>query len=137
MKALIDTNVLLDVAQQRMPHLADSDRVMKWCEANPGHGFIAWHSISNVYYVLRKAIDDASARQFITTLLDLCDVVETGTASAKLALHLSFTDFEDALQTAAAVTAGVDVIITRDKRDYAKSPIPVQSPDEFVATLPP
>lgn len=83
MKILVDTNILLDVAQQRAPHLADSDRVLKWCEAHPGNGFIAWHSISNVYYILEKQLGDASARQFITIMLEDLEVAETGTASAK------------------------------------------------------
>ena len=137
MKALIDTNVLLDVALQRAPHLADSDRVIKWCEAHPGHGFIAWHSISNIYFILEKQLDDASARQFITTLLDICEVVETGTASAKHALLLPFEDFEDALQCVAGVAAGVNVIITRDRHDFAGSPIPARHPTDFLALLPP
>lgn len=137
MKVFVDTNLLLDVALQRAPHLADSDGVLKWCEAHPGHAFIAWHSVSNLYYLLEKQLDDTSARQFLTTLLDIFEVAETATASAKHALHLPFSDFEDALQTVAAVTVGADVIVTRDKPDYAGSPIPVQTPREFLDSIAP
>jgi predicted nucleic acid-binding protein len=137
MKVFVDTNILLDVALQRAPHLADSDRVMKWCEAHPGYAFIAWHTVSNLYYLLEKQLDDAAAREFITTLVDVFEVVETGTAFVKHALHLPFTDFEDALQTVAAVAVGADVIVTRNKPDYAGSPIPVQTPGEFLASVAP
>lgn len=137
MKIFVDTNILLDVALQREPHLAGSDRVVKWCEAHPRHAFIAWHSVSNVYYLLQKQLDDTSAREFITTLLDVFEVAETDTASAKHALHLPISDFEDALQTVAAVAVGADVVVTRDKSDYAGSPIPAQIPDEFLASLAP
>lgn len=137
MKILVDTNILLDVALQREPHLVDSDRVLKWCDLHPGHAFIAWHSVSNVYYLLEKQLDDTSAREFVTTMLDVFEVAETNTASAKHALHLPIKDFEDALQTVAAVEAGADVIITRDRHDYSGSPIPARSPGEFLDSLAP
>lgn len=136
MKILVDTNILLDVAQQRAPHLADSDRVLKWCEAHPGNGFIAWHSIPNVYYILEKQLGDASARQFITIMLEDLEVAETGTASAKHALALPMADFEDAMQCAAAVNAGVDFIVTRDITDYADSVVPAILPADFLAQAP-
>lgn len=136
MKILVDTNILLDVAQQRAPFLADSDGALKWCETHPGHGFIAWHSISNVYFILEKHVSDTFARQFITTMLDILDVAETGTASAKHALALPMADFEDAMQCAAAVHAGVDFIVTRDIGDYAGSVLPAILPADFLAQAP-
>jgi len=137
MKVLVDTNILLDVALQRDPHLADSDGAVRWCESHPGDAFIAWHSVSNSYYLLAKRLDDASARDFIKALLDMFEVAETDTASAKLALHLPIKDFDDALQAVAAVAMGADVIVTRDKSDYAGSPVPAQTPREFLASLGP
>ena len=44
-------------------------------------------------------------------------------------------DFEDAAQAAAAATAGVEAIITRNGVDFSGAPIPVYSPDEFLAQL--
>lgn len=76
MKVLVDTNILLDVALQRDPHLADSDGAVRWCESHPGDAFIAWHSVSNSYYLLAKRLDDASARDFIKALLDMFEVAE-------------------------------------------------------------
>jgi predicted nucleic acid-binding protein len=137
MKALVDTNVLLDVALQRAPFVAGSDGVVRWCEANPGHGFVAWHSVSNIYYMLNKQLGGAAARQFIAGMLGIFEVAETGTAAAKFALRLPLADFEDALQSVAAVAAGADVIVTRDKPDYTGSPIPARTPDEFLASFVP
>ena len=136
MKILVDTNVLLDVAQQRQPFLADSDAVVRWCEVHPGQGFVAWHSISNLYFILRKPLGEVASREFVAMVLEIFEVVATGTASAKLALRLQMGDLEDALQTAAAIEAGADVIVTRD-RDYQAAPIPVQTPGEFLASLTP
>ena len=135
MKLLLDTNVLLDVALERTQFFADSDAVVAWCQHNPGSGLIAWHTVSNVYYLLKSARDNAAARGFIETLLEIFEVSPTGTAAAKQALHLGVSDFEDALQIAAALAGGADVIVTRDRADYTASPLPVQSPGEFLSSL--
>jgi predicted nucleic acid-binding protein len=137
MKALVDTNVLLDVALQRQPFLTDSDTVVKWAQSHPGQGFVAWHSISNIYYIVQKELGDAEARQFIGTLLDIFEVAVTSTASAKHALRLPMRDFEDALQVAAAIAAAADVIVTRDVTDYSGSTVPAQPPAGFLAALTP
>ena len=42
-------------------------------------------------------------------------------------------DFEDALQAAAAVACKAQVIITRNVRDFKKSPVPAMTPEQFVA----
>jgi len=44
-------------------------------------------------------------------------------------------DFEDALQLAAAVACGAGVILTRNTADFKASPIPVMTPEEFLASL--
>jgi predicted nucleic acid-binding protein len=134
MKILVDTNILLDVAQVRAEFFADSEKVLRWCEANPGSGMVAWHSISNLNYVLRK--NPQQAREYIEDLVEFLEVVQTGTPQVKHALVLLMTDFEDALQVSAAVAGGVDVIVTRNARHFRGSPVPVQTPAEFLASLP-
>jgi predicted nucleic acid-binding protein len=136
-KVLVDTNVLLDVGLQRAEFLADSDAVFRWCAAHPDQVFIAWHSLSNVYYILRKQCGDEPAREFIAILLDVFEIPGAGTAAAKSALRLPMDDFEDALQVAAATEAGADVIVTRDADDYKNALIPIRTPREFLASLAP
>jgi hypothetical protein len=53
-----------------------------------------------------------------------------------LAASLSFTNFEDAVQVAAAVTSGLDAVVTRNLADYRGAPVPVYSPTDFLAHLP-
>lgn len=136
MKILIDCDVLLDVGTGRMPHFTDSLRVLDWCELHPGCGFIAWHTIANVYYLLQKGGMSAQARRFIHDLLIFVEVVPSGTSAAKHALALPMNDFEDGLQCAAAVQAGVDFIVTRNIGDYAAAPISAITPGTFLAQAP-
>lgn len=48
------------------------------------------------------------------------------------ALASCFSDYEDALQYYSALTRNVDVIITRNTRDFVHASIPVLTPDEFL-----
>jgi hypothetical protein len=51
------------------------------------------------------------------------------------AMNLSIDDYEDAVQAFSALTEGLDVIVTRDLKDFAHSPIRAVSPAEFVEEL--
>ena len=134
MKVLVDCDVLLDVATGRVPHFTDSKAVLDWCEQHPGCGFAAWHTVANLYYVMRK--ESAVARQFIQDLVAFVEVIPAGTAEVKHALALPMSDFEDALQAAAAVHVGVDFIVTRNVADYGSSPVPAILPAEFLMQAP-
>ena len=49
--------------------------------------------------------------------------------------RLKLRDFEDAMQVAAAVACGADVIATRNHKDYAGAPIRVAAPGEVLKSL--
>ena len=87
---------------------------------------IAWHTVSNVYYVARSG--GADARGFILDLLESVDIAPTNADSVRYAASLPMADFEDALQVAAADACGARQIVTRNVRDYERSPIRAVSP---------
>lgn len=136
MKLLLDCDVLLDVATRRPPHFVDSRAILDWCTSHPGDGFVAWHSLSNFYYIFSGSIGVVAARQFIVDLLTFIEVAPVETAQAKHAAALSMSDFEDAMQVAAAVSAGVDYVVTRNVGDYTASPVPAISPAGILSRLP-
>ena len=51
------------------------------------------------------------------------------------ALASSFEDYEDALQYYSALTRNVDVIVTRNKKDFTSANIPVLLPKELLEQL--
>ena len=130
MRVLLDTDILLDVALRRTRFLADSAAVLQWAESEPGQAAVAWHSLSNVSYLLRP-----DARPFIRDLLEFVDVPPTGADAAKHAVGFPMKDFEDALQAAAALVFGAAYIVTRNAVHYRRSPVPAISPLEFVAEV--
>lgn len=125
MRVLIDTDVLLDVALAREPHVAASLAVLEWAEKG-GEAAVAWHSLANCAYLLK------GGRRFLRNLLDLVEVASVGSDDAKVAMGLPMADLEDAFQSASALAWKADLIVTRNLRDYRKSPVPAVSPGDFM-----
>jgi len=66
--------------------------------------------------------------------LEYCQILSVGDIEIKNALQNGFTDFEDGIQFETAIqNPFVEAIITRNSKDYRLSPIPVYSPDSFLA----
>jgi serpin B len=57
MKVLIDTNVIMDVLVGREPFLQMSRFVVRLCDEGVIEGYLAAHSITNLFYMLRKYYD--------------------------------------------------------------------------------
>jgi predicted nucleic acid-binding protein len=133
LKILIDTDVLLDVALDRKAFVDESGAVVEWCQQTPGSALIAWHTVSNIYYMLRVARSDAKGREFVNDLLRFTDICSGGTEAVRRALTMQMDDFEDALQVAAAISGGADFVITRNVSDYRNSVIQPLAPSAFLA----
>ena len=131
---LMDTDVLIDVALDRHPHSGPASELLDRIERGRERAFIAWHTISNFYYLVARRQGGASARDFIVDLTRFVPIAETSTDALRYAASLPMTDFEDAMQVAAARTCGAIRIVTRNVRDYAGSPIQAVTPGEFLKT---
>jgi predicted nucleic acid-binding protein len=134
MRLLLDINVLLDIALGR-PDAPTSARLLSRC-GREHEGWLAWHSIATLAYLIERQSSTILSRDFIGGLLQWADVAPTGRADALAALQLPMKDFEDALQVASAMACGAQYIVTRNERDFRGSPIPALSPDAFLKRHP-
>ena len=133
MRLLLDINVLLDVAFQR-PGEAASSSIITAC-GNQHEGWLAWHTLATLAYLIERQGASTMARSFIGDLLKWAEIAPTTRADAVQALTWPMPDYEDALQ-AAAQACGASWIITRNERDFASSPVPALSPEGFLARYP-
>ena len=134
MRVLLDTNVILDVALRRPGLFDGSRRALEKCEAESHELRISWHTLSNLFYILRRDRGGEKTLEFIRQLLGICFVADVGHADALHAIALGLTDFEDALQLSAAKSCRADIILTRNKTDFGHPPnITVLTPEEFIA----
>jgi hypothetical protein len=100
---------------------------LSWAEANPGQAAVAWHSLSNVAYLVKP-----DARTFIADLLDFVEVAPVSTPDMHAALGLPMKDLEDAMQVAAALSFGARQLVTRNLPDYRRSAVPALAPRAFL-----
>jgi predicted nucleic acid-binding protein len=131
MLLLLDINIILDVVFNRPGEPASSALIASCGSQN--QAWVAWHSVATLAYLIERERSPAVAREVVTGLLTWARVATTGHNDALQALHLPMADFEDALQVSAAQACGADYIITRNGRDFVKSPLPALSPEEFLA----
>jgi predicted nucleic acid-binding protein len=117
-KALIDTNVILDVLLDRHPHARGSVAVWAAIEAGSAQGVLAAHAVTTIHYLIRRELGIAKARQTISTVLRVFGVAVVDGRVIQLALELPLSDFEDAVTAAAAQFAGCDYIVTRDPKGF-------------------
>ena len=132
---LLDTDVLIDVALDRRPYSDSASELLDRIEHGTEAAYIAWHSVSNLYYVVAPALGGASARDFIVELTRFVAVATTDTDGVRYAAKLPMADFEDAMQVAAARACGARHIVTRNVRDYERSPIRAVDPQEALSGL--
>ena len=132
---LLDTDVLIDVALDRHPYSGPASQILDRVEHGAESACIAWHSVSNLYYLIAPSRGGVSARDFIMELTRFVAVAATDTEAVRYAAGLPMPDFEDAMQVAAARACGARTIVTRNVRDYERSPIPSVSPQEALTGL--
>ena len=135
MTVLLDTDILVDVATDRAPFATPAANLLDALEQRPGSAFVAWHSLSNFYYLVAPASGKKPTRDFLLDLTRFIKVAPTTTASLRYAVRLPMPDFEDALQVAAAAACNADLIATRNIRDYARSPIRALTPSAVLEQL--
>jgi predicted nucleic acid-binding protein len=132
---LLDTDVILDVALDRAPWAEASAELIEQLEIAPRGAFVAWHTLSNLYYLLRPVRGGSDTRAFLAALTRFAKVAPTDSEDFRFAVTLSMPDLEDAMQVAAARACGARWIATRNLADFERSPVPARTPAELLADL--
>lgn len=132
-KVLIDTDVILDFFFDRKPFSNPAARVLSLCESNEITGYITPVIINNVYYLLRRTAKHETVIEKLKQFLSIIEVLVIDKEIVFQALNSAFKDFEDALQNYSAETSGIiDVIITRNVKDFRNSSIGVMTPANYL-----
>jgi predicted nucleic acid-binding protein len=135
MKVALDLNVVLDVAQNRIPHYQASEEVVRRARAHEFEAVLPSHALTTLHYVLEKWGGGTLANQTIDELLSVFTIYPADTLIFKRARALLFADFEDAVVAAIAEASKCDFIITRNVADFGGSPVIALSPADFLAHI--
>ena len=132
-KVLVDTDVILDFFFDRKPFSEDASQILSWCESGKINGFVTPVMISNIYYILRKLDKHEKIIENLKMLTSIVDIATIDKKTVLNALNSEFKDFEDALQNFSAINeSDIQVIITRNIKDYKTSSLAVMTPENYL-----
>lgn len=131
----IDTDVVLDFLLNREPYSTYASIIFSLSEEKKIKVYISPLTISNCYYILRKIASHAKVIKNLQKLLLITNITSISRQDVALALNSNFKDLEDALQHYSAIShAKLDVILTRNVKDYRNSELPVMTPETYLKT---
>ena len=133
MKVIVDNNIILDVFQNREPYVEFSSVILRLIETKRIKGYVTANSITDIYYVLNRFLNNKQkVYSVLDTLLKLVEIIDVTAKDIQRALNPDAKDFEDELIIVCAEKSKIDVIITRNKKDFINSYVKAITPEEFL-----
>lgn len=133
-KILVDNNIVIDLLSKRKEFYNDAARIFSQADKKEIYLAISSLTFANTNYILTKLKSAKEAREILRKFKVLVEIMSLDDKIIELALSdNSFPDFEDGLQYYSAIENEIDIIITRNKKDFKNSKIPVMTAKEYLA----
>ncbi|CAL68412.1 type II toxin-antitoxin system VapC family toxin [Christiangramia forsetii] len=134
-RILIDTNIVIDLLSKRDEFYTEAAELFTQADKKKIELTISSLTFANTNYILSKLKSAKEAKEILRKFKVLVEVLSLDDKITELALSdESFPDFEDGLQYYSAIENDIDIIITRNKKDFKNSKLPVLSAKEYLAT---
>ena len=134
MKVFVDTNVLIDYVCQRGDFAESANRLMVLGYVGKVHLQTLALSYVTAMFVACKYkygnVDEALL--FVSNFVEVLDL--QGKVVVDM-LSSGWKDYEDATQNQSAINAGADCIVTRNKKDFKSSTLPIYTVKELIEIL--
>lgn len=134
-RLLVDTNIVIDVLAKRKGFYEEAAELFSRSDKNELHLAISSLTFANANYILSKIKSAKEAQEILRKFKVLVEILNLDDKITELALSDdNFADFEDGLQYYSAMENQLEIIITRNKKDFKNSKIPVLTAKEFLAS---
>ena len=131
--AFIDTNIIIDLGMKNRENHEDAVEIFNLCAEKEIKISTSTHCIATSHYFLKKESNEKGAREFISNLFQLVEILSVTKSAIENSVSSNFRDFEDAIQYYTALSnKSIQIIITNDKIGFRHSTIPVLSSREFL-----
>ena len=129
----IDTDVIIDFLIDRKPYSREGANIFTLIEEKKLRGYVSSLSFSNLYYVLRKVESHNKVLAKLDSISEIVNILKVDQQTIKNALDTGFLDFEDSIQYCCARdNKKIDVLITRNTKDFKNSEIPIMTPADLL-----
>ena len=128
----VDTDIVLDLLGNRKPFYRHAAELFSIADRSEIKIFVSSLSFSNLNYILSKQYSSIQARKILMKFKTLVTVLSVSDKVVELALLSDFKDFEDALQYFTALENEVNILLTRNLKDYKTAEIPIMTAEQFL-----
>ncbi len=133
---LLDTNIILDLLSARTPFSDEAKSLFTLVEKGRIQAYVSALTIANVYYIMSRHLkNEEEVRRVIRKLLLLVKPLELDEKIIRLALESEFKDMEDAIQYYTALENGLQIVITRNLKDFRQSTLPVMTAGDYIRAI--
>ena len=136
MRVMLDTNIIVDALQDREPWAEAARQIFRDAALGRYTGCITAKASADIHYLARRCThSETDARNTLSKLFSLFDLLDTAAEDCQRALISETKDFEDAIMIETAFREGLAYIITRNAKDFSHSTVKVLDPESFLLLL--
>lgn len=128
----LDTNIILDLLQKREEFYREAQELFTLSDKKKIKLYVSSLTIANTHYLLSRHYSSDDSRKILAKFKVLVEVLSFDDKIIDLALASDLKDFEDAIQFYTAIENNMDLIITRNKRDFRKQSLPILTAKEYL-----
>jgi len=131
-RILVDTNIVLDLLARRQEFIIEAQELFTLSDKKELKLYVSSLTFANTYYILSQKMKLGNARKILRKFKVLVEVLPMDDKIINLSLESDFKDFEDAIQYHTAIENEVNIIITRNLKDFKTAKIPVLTAKDYI-----
>jgi predicted nucleic acid-binding protein len=132
----LDTNIGIDFLANRKPFSIYAAGLFELAYKKKVNLYISAVSYNTIFYILQQSTSNTNAIKLLASIEELSETMDVTREVIRNSLKSEFKDFEDAIQYYTALSnKKIDVIVTRNGKDFKKSTISVLSPQEALLLI--
>lgn len=131
-RLLVDTNIVIDLLSRREEFYQEAQELFTLADTKQVELYVSALTFANTHYLLSRYQSLEDARKTLMKFKVLVKVAALDNKVVELVLVSDFKDFEDAIQYHTALQNEIEIIVTRNKKDFRKSKLPVLTAKEYL-----
>jgi len=131
-RVFVDTDIIYDLLAKRDPFYLAAAQLFTLADEGKVQIYISALSLANLHYLISKQRTEEEAKEILRKFKVLVHVAPLNDKIIDLALNSEFSDFEDAIQYYSALQNEIEVLLTRNLKDYKKADITVLTAQDFI-----
>ena len=130
-KVFVDTDIIYDLLGKRDPFYLAAAQLFTLADEGKIQIYISALSLANLYYLISKQKSEEETKEILRKFKVLVHVAPLNDKIIDLALNSDFSDFEDAIQYFLALQNDLEVLLTRNLKNFRKAQITVLTAHDF------